>query len=127
MCGNEMILTFSVCPCLSVASMSQICPAKVIRGPPGVPEGVPADDHLAAAEDGAPQGEGAVVNDGDVTQRHDGQVHGGGVAGHVEHIISPQVIPTPVHVIAQDEEGEGIVLGPQVSHRVQEEGFIEQL
>lgn len=110
---------------MSVVTASQICPAKVVRGPPGVPEGVPADDHLAAAEDGAPQGEGAVVDDGDVAQGHDGQVHGGGVAGHVEHILGPQVLPTPVQVVTQDQEGEGVVLGPQVGHRVQEESFIE--
>ena len=108
-------------------SLSQIRPSKVVRGPPGISEGVPADDDLAAAEDSAPEGEGAVVDDGDVTQGHDCQVHGGGVAGHVEHIISPQVVPTPVHVITQDEEGEGVVLGPQVGHCVKEKGFIEQL
>ena len=112
---------------LPVVTASQICPAKVVRGPPGVPEGVPADDHLAAAEDGAPQGEGAVVDDGDVTQGHDGQVHGGTVTSHVEHIISSEVLPTPVQVITQDEKSEGVVLGPEVGHRVQEEGLIEQL
>ena len=67
--------------------MSQICPAEVVRGPPGVPEGVPADDHLTSAEHGAPQREGAVVDDGDVTQGHDGQVHGGGMSSHHDHVI----------------------------------------
>ena len=120
-----MILVKSVPVCCQYVTMSQICPAKVVRGPPGVPEGVPTDDHLSAAEDGAPQGEGAVVDDGDVTQGHDGQVHGGGVAGHVEHIISPEVLPAPGQVVTQDQESEGVMLGPEVSHRVQEEGLIE--
>ena len=112
---------------LHYVTVSQICPSEVVRGPPGVPEGVPADDHLASAEHGAPQGEGAVVDDGDVTQGHDGQVHGGTVTSHVEHIISSEMLPTPVQVITQDEESEGVMLGPEVGHRVQEEGLIEQL
>ena len=99
-------------------SLSQIRPSKVVRGPPGISEGVPADDDLAAAEDSAPEGEGAVVDDGYVAEGHDGQVHSGDVAGHVEHVLALEVLPTPVQVVTQDQEGEGVMLGSQVGHRV---------